>query len=544
MSTATATRETHPNGSQGLDVGDGDGTVQPWEPGHSPTEQPMAVPSGGAYSRPGSAPHWAALRERNLDMTTKTQDAPGETRQDLNDAPVQTGQQEPATTIEGWSICTLDGVPVQSKPNDWGSCIDVVCDRLGAQKMLAEYLETDDDEPVELRLVRLEVFQAGQSSGDPIKCHTVYVLHDEEHGTEHCEGDDGSKQWMFYDTYEDAVYRKRCNPDYLWANAQILSFVMTPHELPVASTGPRQPQIATVPAQLYAIRAPSGEWADNDINDEPKVWQVHCFRSFDEAATARLMLCHPDSEIVPLVEAMRPDMLQPIAATSPIARRPKEVYPTTLYGLRCCDEGNGWFYGNESQMRDGVPNVHYIPTFKSEDDARKYLAAAGMTEAVPNGDDNHEAYAIMPLLVARANDETSERSETSDADEPKLAPLPSEETLDGSGAVTEAIEDELSWLSDQEVIDADEGVKVVAPLRDFLKLVDRFDGSCRIRKSRTGRDEPRRRLIIEDGGGYNVLPARAADQVIGTMVHRKLCEFDSAGVLHVADKGRALIGTK
>ena len=128
--------------------------------------------------------------------------------------------------------------------------------------------------------------------------------------------------------------------------------------------------------------------------------------------------------------------------------------------------------------------------------------------------------------------------------EPELEPLPAAETLNASGAVVSAIEDELSWLSDAEVVDADNGRPVTANLRDFLKLVDRFDGCCRIRKTRPDDDEPKRRLIIENSTGHNVLPARAADQVIGTMIDRKLCEFDPAGVLHVAGKGRALIEAK
>ena len=114
-----------------------------------------------------------------------------------------------------------------------------------------------------------------------------------------------------------------------------------------------------------------------------------------------------------MVEATLAKAPQP--PTAPIARRPKEVHPTTLYGLRACDLSNSWFAGNEAQMLDGGPDVGYVPTFKSEEDARKYLADAGLKEAVPNGD-NDEAFAIMALAVVGASGETSKRSETSVAD--------------------------------------------------------------------------------------------------------------------------------
>ena len=81
------------------------------------------------------------------------------------DAPGVTGQQEPATTIDGWAICTLEGLPVRYSPNDWGDCIDIACDRLGAQNMLAQHLETNNDVPVELRRVRMEVVRASAAPG-------------------------------------------------------------------------------------------------------------------------------------------------------------------------------------------------------------------------------------------------------------------------------------------------------------------------------------------------------------------------------------------
>lgn len=62
--------------------------------------------------------------------------------------------------------------------------------------------------------------------------------------------------------------------------------------------------VETDPAQLYAIRRKSdGEFHANDINNEPKIMQVHCFASFDEAAAARLLFSKPEDEIVPLVVA-------------------------------------------------------------------------------------------------------------------------------------------------------------------------------------------------------------------------------------------------
>lgn len=219
-------------------------------------------------------------------------------------------------------------------------------------------------------------------------------------------------------------------------------------------------------AGLYAIRQKSdGEFHANDINEQPLIMQVHCFASFDEAAAARLLYSNPEDEIVPLIELSAADghlaeenrqfkraliqhnralqialcvgerLKQENAALqkendefahelgkrdaaepkSPIARRTKEVHPTTLYGLRCGDSKT-WFFGNDSETLDGGPNVPYVPVFKSEEDARKYLDEAKMVEAVPGGDDNEKAYVIMPLAVVGASGDTSERSETSVAD--------------------------------------------------------------------------------------------------------------------------------
>lgn len=127
---------------------------------------------------------------------------------------------------------------------------------------------------------------------------------------------------------------------------------------------------------------------------------------------------------------------------------------------------------------------------------------------------------------------------------PELEPLPSAETLNASGPITRAVEDELAWLDRDDVIQADEKGKVAGPLRDFLELLHRFDGGFRIRKTRPDDKAHDRRLIIENTSGYNVLTAKASDEVIATMVDRKFCEFDAAGVLHITGKGRELIGAK
>ena len=403
-------------------------------------------------------------------MTPKTQDAPGETGHDLND-PQPDIPDEPGRAL-GYAIYHPD----HGFAETCSSSIEDFTDNQNAGMAILLYRQRDVAAADRLQrgwsdeatIIAVPIPGPGQETVGS----TLYALYDEDEGYEHFETGEPIEVdvRMFHTSYDNALVHRRVTGT-AWHNAKIVPFAVS--QLPVGTQGARrgapsaQPEVGTVPAQLYAIRSQSsGQFCANEINDEPKVYQVYCFASYDEAATARLIYHSPDDEIVPLV--------------------PAEAMPVQM----------------------------------AQENRR------------------------LRQQVARMERRIQEWNEGEDGIPEDLEDLPSEETLDASAAIVVAMQDELSWLDDRDVIDPDKGVKVVAPLRDFFKLLDSFDGSCRIRKSRETDDEPKRRLIIEDGGGYNVLPARASDQVIGAMVRLKLCEFDAAGVLHVADKGRALIGAK
>ncbi|MCH7849064.1 MAG: hypothetical protein IIB53_11945, partial [Planctomycetes bacterium] len=142
--------------------------------------------------------------------------------------------------------------------------------------------------------------------------------------------------------------------------------------------------------------------------------------------------------------------------------------------------------------------------------------------------------------VRGAVERTTEDDETR---EPELAPLPSSDTLDDCGAILMAIEDQLSWLVESNISTEHVDSRERSILRTTLKMLVAFEGDCRIRKTRPEDEEPINRLIIEDAASCKVLAARL-DANVHEAVRHKLLAFDAAGVLHVADKGRALIGAK
>lgn len=224
------------------------------------------------------------------------------------------------------------------------------------------------------------------------------------------------------------------------------------------------------PAALYALRHPSGEWVVCEIHEDPKLYEVTVFRTFDEAAAERHAMGFSDCEIVPML--------------------PAEAMPVQM----------------------------------AQENRRLKEALGDMTRQIE--------------WMQRERDETPE---------PELEALPSEDTLIECASAAQAIEDELSWLTEGNVHDAvnrEEGIPRYTPLRVLLKLIDTFDGDLRIRKTRPEDHEPKRRLIIEGHHGYNVLSAKAADLTIRVVVDEGFLEYDAAGVLHITDQGRALIGRK
>lgn len=135
---------------------------------------------------------------------------------------------------------------------------------------------------------------------------------------------------------------------------------------------------------------------------------------------------------------------------------------------------------------------------------------------------------------------TTEDDETR---EPELAPLPSADTFDDCGAILQAVEAQLSWLTEDRIRDDHVDPRGRSPLRSTLKMLDTFSTDMRIRKTRRENCERANRLIIEDAASCKQLADRL-DANVRQAVRHGLLAFDAAGVLHVADKGRALIAVK
>lgn len=130
------------------------------------------------------------------------------------------------------------------------------------------------------------------------------------------------------------------------------------------------------------------------------------------------------------------------------------------------------------------------------------------------------------------------------ATEPQRAPFLPGDTLIECAAVARAIEDEISWLAEVDTIAHLDEHSPRPPLFSLLALINTFDGAIRIRRARPRELGPEHTLIMEGRHGWKGLPREATDVVIRPAVAEGFLDFDAAGVLHVTDQGRALIGRK